>query len=619
MEDQTLRVLMITEGTYPFHWGGVSTWCHLLLSDMAEVDFSLVSIIGDPGAKPRFELPPNVRDFIVVPIWRVREALETRHGLPLVSLIRRKLRTSEAVVKRDFLPFFAPFVSAILESPATGRRNVEQVAQCIHQMHRFFLDHDFDAAMRSRATWDCFRKLVAGRYSALIDHHGYHGARYSLKDVITGMQWLYHWLFPLAQPLPKTDIVHAAMVGECTLVAIAAQREHGAAYMLTEHGIYLRESYLAEATSIGTLFLKVLKLQFAGLMTRLSYQQADLIAPCCDYNQRWELRHGVDPGRLKTIYYGVNTVVFSPADKPAGAPPTVVWLGRINPLKDLHTLLRSAALVHEQRPDIKFLLFGSAAQEDRDYERQIRELHAELRLEGVVEFCGYTSKPQAAFNQGDLVALSSISEAFPFSLLEAMLCARPVVATAVGGVPEEIAGAGIAVEPRDPRAMADAILTIMNDADLRQRLGQNARARALKEFSIRQSSAAHYAAYQTLVAQRDQRTAAVSITSAQPQPAEAERGDPAGGAAHSRRITDLARDIAERIPLPIDAHEVTAVLESIGITDRVAAAKYDHPDAFALGETVYWHLRNTLAVAYPLNMNKHGLVAHPVRAYTVTG
>ncbi|PJF23675.1 MAG: glycosyltransferase, partial [Phototrophicales bacterium] len=103
-ENQTLRVLMVTEGTYPFYWGGVSTWCHLLLGDMSEIDFSLLSIVGDPGAKTRFDLPPNVRDFIVVPIWRVREALEARRDMPLMNLIRRKLRTSEAVVTRAFLP-----------------------------------------------------------------------------------------------------------------------------------------------------------------------------------------------------------------------------------------------------------------------------------------------------------------------------------------------------------------------------------------------------------------------------------------------------------------------------------------------------------------------------------
>ena len=621
MAKQALRVMMVTEGTYPYHWGGVSTWCHLLLNDLPDVDFSLVSIVGDPSAQLRFDLPTNVKQFISIPIWRVREALESQRTLSLAEIIRRKLKTNEASLKREFMPYFAPFVSAILGDDADPKH----IARCIHRMHRYFLKHDFDAALRSRLAWDCFQQLVIDHFGDTAARHGYTAAPFSVKDVVTGMQWLYHWLFPLAQPLPKADVVHAAMVGECTLVSIAAQLEHGAAYMLTEHGIYLRESYLAEATSIGTLFLKLLKLRFASLMTRLSYQQADLIAPCCDYNKRWELRHGAAPERLKTIYYGVDTNVFSPTDKPAGSPPTVVWVGRINPLKDLDTLLRAAALVREQRPDVRFKLFGSAAAEDRDYERLIRALHTELNLADVVEFCGFTSKPQTAFNQGDVVVLSSISEAFPFSLLEAMLCARPVVATAVGGIPEEIEGGGIVVEPRDPRAMADAILTIMNDDELRLRLGRTARARSLKEFSIRQSSSAHLLAYQSIAGHRKRRKA----TKAQPagdadiatQPSLLPRraDSPPALQGLERRMAALAHEVADRVPLPIDAYEITAVLESIGVTDRVAADRYAQTDAFGLGETVFSYLRNSAEVTYPPDMDKHGLVAHPVRAYTVTG
>ena len=245
MASQTLRVLMVTEGTYPYHWGGVSTWCHLLLGDLPDVEFSLLSIVGDPSAKLRFVLPPSVKRFISVPIWQVREALETRQDVSLLSIIRRKLSTNAASLRREFLPYFEPFVGAILGDAADPK----EIARCIHQMYRYFLTHDFDAALRSRATWDCFLQQVTDHFGDTAARHGYGTAPYSLKDVVTGMQWLYHWLFPLAQPLPKVDVVHAAMVGESTLVSIAAQLEYGAAYMLTEHGIYLRERYLALSQS----------------------------------------------------------------------------------------------------------------------------------------------------------------------------------------------------------------------------------------------------------------------------------------------------------------------------------------------------------------------------------
>jgi glycosyltransferase involved in cell wall biosynthesis len=250
-------------------------------------------------------------------------------------------------------------------------------------------------------------------------------------------------------------VAHAAMAGSCTLVAICAKLEHGAAFMLTEHGIYLREAYLAAAASSDSLFLKLLRLRFARRITELSYATADQISPCCDYNKRWELRLGAEPERVRTLYYGVDSTEFTPTEKsPSEKPSVVVWVGRINPLKDLRTLVESAKLVNVERPDVRFLLFGSAASEDEGYHQEILALRAQLGLEDTIIFRGYVAQPAAAYNEGDIVILSSLSEAFPFSILEAMLCAKPVVATAVGGIPEQIEGCGIAVEPRSPVAMA---------------------------------------------------------------------------------------------------------------------------------------------------------------------
>lgn len=243
-------------------------------------------------------------------------------------------------------------------------------------------------------------------------------------------------------------------------------------------------------------------MRFALRVTQLSYAVADLISPCCDYNKRWEARLGASDDRLETIYYGVDATIFSPAKRAADwesdAPPTVVWVGRINPLKDLRTLLEAAAVVHRDRPDVRFLLYGSAAVEDEAYHQEILALHAELALEAVVTFCGYISEPAAAYHQADLVVLSSVSEAFPFSILEAMLCGKPVVATAVGGVPEEIAGCGVTVEPRNSAAMGHAILELMRDPERRVVLGRAAREKAVREYSLHQFGRTYSSIYTKL-------------------------------------------------------------------------------------------------------------------------
>jgi polysaccharide biosynthesis protein PelF len=628
----SLRVLLITEGTYPFYFGGVSTWCHLLLRDLPDVDFTLMSLVPSPRIKPQYELPECVRRFIPIPLWGICDALETRYDLSLADIIRRKRQTSEAVVAAQFVPILQIFLQAIF----TEGHDPQELRGTIHQMYRFFTTHDFDATLRSRAVWDCFKLAAQIHYPGLAARHGYAQAGFVLSDLTTGMQWLYHWLFPLAKPLPPADVVHAAMVGVSTLVAMAAQLEYQAAYLLSEHGIYLREAYLSQASVFDSLFLKLFKIRFDHCMVSLSYHLADQISPCADYNKRWELINGAPADRLKTIYYGVDSERFTPLGKPIGDPPVVVWVGRINPLKDLETLLRAAALVHQTHPKVQFRLFGSASPDDMPYYNAMQALHTDLQLGDTVVFCGYVPNPETSFNQGDVVVLSSISEGFPFSILEAMLCGKPVVATAVGGVPEEIDGCGIAVEPRNPSAMAQAILALLDDPARCETLGRAAREKAVEQFSLRQSSDAYLSSYRNLSPRHRVPPASSGIpelypeeeffedslqpimipgkassVSVPPFPASSlvegelatvqtveERRITSIGpdiqvrVADETAITALAVDIKRRVPLPIDSLEITALLESLGITDEVAVQSHGVPDVFTLAKAVLAQVRH---------------------------
>ena len=208
---------------------------------------------------------------------------------------RRRIRASgNEALSADFIP---PLATVVREFLGASRDDVE-LAEAIQAIHRFLLQHDFDAAFRSRVVWDSFCAHVARTFPLAAARRGYPAAQASLADATVGMRWLYHWFFPLSQPLPRPDVVHTAMVGSCTLLAAALKLEHGTPFLLSEHGIYLRERYLAEHTSSANLFRKLLLLGFARRMTELSYALADIVSPCCDYNRRWELRNGARPELL---------------------------------------------------------------------------------------------------------------------------------------------------------------------------------------------------------------------------------------------------------------------------------------------------------------------------------
>jgi hypothetical protein len=268
----------------------------------------------------------------------------------------------------------------------------------------------------------------------------------------------------------------------------------------------------------------------------------------------------------------------------------VVWVGRINPLKDVETLLRAAAVVVRDRPDVLFRLYGAAGPEDMEYHARCLALHSELGLEPNVEFAGYTSTPAAAYSSGDLVVLSSVSEGFPYSILEAMFCARPVVASAVGGIPEQILDTGLTVEPRDPDALGAAILHLLEDPERLRELGEAARERAETVFPLSRFAGLHRTSYLSLSPRHPLwwRSAAPRASTPSWEP----RGE---SSTYAQALDRLVAALPQRTARPVDALEVAAIVESTGVTDASARAEYGFPDAFALAEAVYQRLHSATA------------------------
>ena len=77
---EKLSVLLCTEGTYPYLGGGVSTWCDILCKGLSEVDYYIYAITGHPNVALRYELPPNVKKVIHIPLWGSRRASGVRSG-----------------------------------------------------------------------------------------------------------------------------------------------------------------------------------------------------------------------------------------------------------------------------------------------------------------------------------------------------------------------------------------------------------------------------------------------------------------------------------------------------------------------------------------------------------
>jgi hypothetical protein len=192
-----------------------------------------------------------------------------------------------------------------------------------------------------------------------------------------------------------------------------------------------------------------------------------------------------------------------------------VSVARIDPLKDLETFLRVADLVRQHIPSVQFLHYGPVA--DREYDKTVKALHRDLNLGNTVKFMGTTDNPAEAYNQADVVLLTSISEAFPYSVVESLMCGKPVVSTDVGGVKEALEGVGLLARPKDIEGLADATLRLLNlDAPARQELEAACRDRALNRFTIDAALEGYRRTYVTLAEAYRRERAAGRIPEPQP-------------------------------------------------------------------------------------------------------
>lgn len=187
--------------------------------------------------------------------------------------------------------------------------------------------------------------------------------------------------------------------------------------------------------------------------------------------------------RIRVVPNGVDCTFFSPrgADRDDGVF-RVMFLGRMIPDKGADVLLHAIALLN--RADVEVTLVGSHGFDPHaplsPFEVSLRAI-AETH-QGGVRFIPTASRavlPDLLRSSDVLVVPSRWPEPFGLTVTEGLASGLPVVASAVGGIPEALGDAGILVPPDDPRAMAHALGSLADDPELRSKLGENARARAL--------------------------------------------------------------------------------------------------------------------------------------------
>ncbi|MEA3407267.1 MAG: glycosyltransferase [Chloroflexota bacterium] len=235
-----------------------------------------------------------------------------------------------------------------------------------------------------------------------------------------------------------------------------------------------------------------------------------VVAVSKDVYQAEVQRSGIDPKKVTMIPNGVQLREFSNFDPAAAEKLRDAWsiqpetaiigtVGRFVTPKGHIYLLDALASLRNQMPDIRALIIG-----DGPLRSSIETSVKALGLAEIVILTGTRHDIPELLSLLDLFVLPSLWEGLPIAILEAMAAGLPVVATRVGGVPEVVVDGetGLLVPPGDPDALAQAILRLLRDPDLRHRMGQAGRARVAEHFSVEQMVRKTEALYERLLAEK---------------------------------------------------------------------------------------------------------------------
>ncbi|WP_406124108.1 DUF3492 domain-containing protein [Streptomyces canus] len=502
-----MRIGLLTEGGYPYVSGDARLWCDRLVRGLEQHEFDIYALSRSERQEDDgwVQLPPQVGRVITAPLWTAPD-----DGVVYGRRARRRFAES-----------YGELAAALCEGGAgdasgeSSAAEADRFASALYGLAELARDEGgLVGALRSETAVRALERACRAP-----------GARQTARearvpDLLAVAAHLERALRPLSfgwyedDGLGAVDLCHAASGGPAALPGLLAHHFCGVPLLVTEYGVRLRTHYLADTESAPAV--RALLAAFHGRLATETYRRAAVVTPGNTHARRWQERCGAEREKLRTVYPGMDAARFAEVGESAecGDPDRLVWVGRVEPAKDLISLLHAFAEIRKEEPKTRLRIVGApTGHEGAAYLGHCKALAAQLfpdEAEGLhavgdnpvsFEELGGPEVPTLAdaYASGAVTVLSSVVEGFPISLVEAMFCGRATVSTDVGAVVEVIGGTGLVVPPRNPKALAEACVTLLRDSERRERLGAAARARALELFTVEQNITAFHSIYLEIV------------------------------------------------------------------------------------------------------------------------
>jgi glycosyltransferase involved in cell wall biosynthesis len=456
-------ITLLLEGTYPFIRGGVSSWVHQIIQGLPQYTFAIIFLGSkkEDYDEQKYILPDNVVH------------LECHYLWDPVALAKPKACKGNAEYTR------------VSEQIHDWFRNPQ--LNFNHDVLRDFLvsfgqEKGFSAEefYYSEASW-----------TQICSYYEKYNSQNSFIHYLWTIKAMHAPLFTIANVAHRfslnTGTFHTISTGFGGVLGVLLHYIWKRPLILTEHGIYTKERKIdlqsifikehrdlfSDPLHMGMQYQELLWIKFFESIGRLIYQASDPIVSLYEANRKRQVDDGACPERTQVIPNGISTENFSSVrmQRTKEIPLVVGLLGRVVPIKDIKTFIRSMKIIVKHIPKAEGWLIGPE-DEDKAYVEECKALVHELELDDKVKFLGFR-KIHEVLPQLGILVLTSISEAFPLVILEAYASGLPVVATDVGACREIIEGnneedralgsAGMVVSIADPDATARAVIAILTD------------------------------------------------------------------------------------------------------------------------------------------------------------
>lgn len=487
------RVLLVNWDNYPnSSTGGVYAWAKHMVDNLKEIEFVVLNCLSNPNVSGSYTLPKNVVGVIEIPLYGCQRYEEYYDDKRL--LVSKIKRTNDSFIENQFIPLFDRFFGELISDDCDPR----VVSSNALELHRLLTNYDMKKCVEHPGTFMAFA-------SRLNQDPLYQGVE--AKEAADLFHFMQRLTQVLSVELPRADLVHSSNAWIPAFAGICAKQISGCKMIVTEHGIAFKDLLLYHRLFIHSEAFNILWKVLSSNVIKTIYGSADILAPVCSANAAAAELFQTPSSKIRVIYNGVDSMKFHPiADSSSGLErhkgfplrrPTLVYVGRLELLKDILSLIQAVEQVRKAYPNILCMIYGSST--DLEYAGACSKMVREFKLEDNIRFMGNTAHPEEAYNSGDIVVLSSIREGFPYTVVEAMSCGKVVVSTDVGGVREALEGCGMLVTSRHPNELGRAIVNLLGDRRKRNEMEAAALKKIDEKFSLGRSIAEYLSLYEELL------------------------------------------------------------------------------------------------------------------------